>query len=125
MSAQRSLVAEVLPVCDASEVHHLWVPAPPEVVFVAVKEVTVQEVRLLMPLLALRGLPRLLVRRRRFRPAPSAPVLDEFLKVGFVLLGERPAASGAQPATSRPRFARPRTSSPSPSPGMRKRRWGS
>jgi hypothetical protein len=92
MCAPPSLLDEVLPRCDAGEVHEVWVPARPEVVFAAVKEVTVQEVRLLMPLMALRGLPRLLARRRRFRPASSAPVLDAFLRVGFVLLGERPGA---------------------------------
>jgi hypothetical protein len=92
MSAPRSLLAEVLPRFDASEVHDVWVPAPPEVVFAAVKEVTVREVRLLLPLMALRGLPRLLARRPGFRPARSAPVLDAFLEVGFVLLGERPGA---------------------------------
>jgi hypothetical protein len=101
MSARRSLLSEVLPTWDAGEVHDVWVPAPPEVAFAAVKEVTVREVRLLMPLIALRGLPRLLTRGRRFRPARSAPVLDEFLKIGFVLLGERPGAEIAAGAVGR------------------------
>jgi hypothetical protein len=45
MSAPRSLLDEVLPRLDANGVYELWVPAPPEVVFVALKEVTVREVR--------------------------------------------------------------------------------
>jgi hypothetical protein len=78
MSARRSLLDGVLSRFDANEVHDVWVPARPEVVFAAVKEVTVQEVRLLLPLMALRGLPRLLARRPGFRPARSAPVLEAF-----------------------------------------------
>ena len=101
MSAHRSLLSEVLPTWDAGEVHDVWIPARPEVAFAAVKEVTVREVRLLMPLMALRGLPRMFTRRRRLRPAPSAPVFEEFLKVGFVLLGERPDAEIAAGAVGR------------------------
>jgi hypothetical protein len=101
MSAPPSLLDGVLLRFDASEVHDVWVPAPPEVVFSAVKDVTVREVRLLLPLMALRGLPRLLARRPGFRPARSAPVLDEFLRVGFVLLGERPGAEIATGAVGR------------------------
>jgi len=101
VSAPQSLLEEVLPRFDAGEVHDVWVPAPPEVVFAAVKEVTVREVRILLPLMALRGLPRLLARRPGFRPARSAPVLDEFLKVGFVLLGERSGAEIALGAVGR------------------------
>jgi hypothetical protein len=101
MSAQRSLLSEVLPTWDADEVHDIWIPAPPEVAFAAVREVTVREVRLLGPLLALRGLPRLFTRRRRLRPARSEPVLAEFVKVGFVLLGERPGAEIAAGAVGR------------------------
>jgi hypothetical protein len=100
MSAPRSLLDEVLPRFDASEVHNLWVPAPPHVVFAAVKQVTVREVRLLMPLETLRGLPSLLARRPAFRPARSAPVLDQFT-VGVVPLGERPGAEIAAGAVGR------------------------
>jgi hypothetical protein len=91
MSASRSLLDEVLPHFDANEVHDVWIPARPHVVFRAVKEVTVGEVRLLMPLEALRRLPSLLARRPAFRPARSARVLAEFT-VGVVPLGERPDA---------------------------------
>jgi hypothetical protein len=101
VNVPRSLLDEVLPHFDASEVHDVWVPARPEVVFAAVQKVTVREVRLLLPLMALRGLPRLLARRPRFRPARSTPVLDAFLDVGFVLLGEHPGAEIAAGAVGR------------------------
>lgn len=63
MSGPPSLLEVVLPRFDASEVHDVWVAAQPNVVFTAVKQVTVGEVRLLMPLEALRVLPGLLARR--------------------------------------------------------------
>ena len=88
MNVPRSLVEEVLPRFDASEVHDVWVAAPPRVTFAAVKQVTVGEVRLLRPLEAMRALPGLLARRRVFRPNPSARVLDQFA-TGVVPLGER------------------------------------
>lgn len=97
----QSLLAELLPRFDASEVHDVWVPAPPEVVFAAVSEVTVGEVRLLQPLMALRGLPRLLARRPGFPLVRSTPVFDELLRFGFVLLGERPGAEIAVGAIGR------------------------
>ena len=98
--AERSLLDEVLPRFDASEVHSIWIAAQPNVVFAAVKQVTVREVRLLTPLEALRGLPSLLTRRPAFRPARSAPVLDAFT-VGVVPLGERPGAEIAAGAVGR------------------------
>jgi hypothetical protein len=63
-----------------------------------VKQVTVREVRLLMPLETLRGLPSLFARRPAFRP--SAPLLDEFTPV-VVPLGERPHAEIAAGAVGR------------------------
>lgn len=87
MNVPRSLLEEVLPRFDASEVHDVWVAAPPQVVFAAVKQMTVREVRLLRPLEAMRALPGLLARRPVFRPKPSAPVLDQFT-TGVVPLGE-------------------------------------
>jgi hypothetical protein len=88
MKAPRSLLDEVLPRFDASEVHDVWVPAPPHVVFASAKQVTVREVHLLRPLEAMRALPGLLARRPVFRPKPSARVLDQFT-TGVVPLGER------------------------------------
>ncbi|HEY5078004.1 MAG TPA: hypothetical protein VIJ48_10905 [Acidimicrobiia bacterium] len=100
MSAPRSLLDEVLPRFDANEVHDILVPARPQVVFAAVKQVTVREVRLLMPLETLRVLPGLVARRPAFRPARSEPLLDEFT-VGVVSLGERPGAEIAAGAVGR------------------------
>jgi hypothetical protein len=100
MSAPRSLLDEVMPRFDASEMHDVWVPARPQIVFAAVKQVTVREVRLLMPLETLRGLPGLLSRRHAFRPARSAPLLDEFT-AGVVPLGERPGEEIAAGAVGR------------------------
>ena len=97
MNVPRSLLDEVLPRFDASEVHDVWVAAPPEVAFAAVKQVTVGEIRLLTPLEALRALPGLLARRPVFRPDPSARALEQFT-TGVVPLGEyagREIAAGA------------------------------
>ena len=88
MNVPGSLLDEVLPRFDASEVHDVWVAAPPDVAFAAVKQVTVGEIRLLKPLEALRALPGLLARRPVFRPDPSAPALEQFT-TGVVPLGER------------------------------------
>jgi hypothetical protein len=87
MNVPRSLLDEVLPRFDASEVHDVWVAAPPEVAFASVKQVTVGEIRLLKPLEALRALPGLLARRPVFRPDPSARALEQFT-TGVVPLGE-------------------------------------
>jgi hypothetical protein len=88
MNVPRPLLEEVLPRFDASEVHDVWVAAPPQVVFEAVKQVTVGEVRLLKPLEAMRALPGVLARGPVFRPDPSARVIEQFT-TGVVPLGER------------------------------------
>jgi hypothetical protein len=84
-----TLLDDVLPRFDVREVHDTWVHAPNDVVYAAVKEVTAREVRLLMPLELLRGLPRLLTGHRPFTPNVSSPLLETFT-VGVVPLGERP-----------------------------------
>jgi hypothetical protein len=84
-----SLLDHVLPRFDIRQVHEAWVPAPVDVVYSAVQEVTGREVRILMPLEFLRWLPGLLIGRRQFWPDPSAPLLAGFT-VGVVRLGERP-----------------------------------
>jgi hypothetical protein len=100
MNVPRSLLDEVLPRFDASEVHDVWVAAPPQVVFAAVKQVTVGEVRLLKPLEGMRALPGLLARRPVFRPSPSARVLDQFT-TGVVPFGERAGTEIAAGAIGR------------------------
>lgn len=84
-----SLLDYLLPRFDARQVHQTWVPAPADVVYSAVKQVTVREVRILMPLEFLRWLPGFLIGRRPFWPDPSVPLLAGFT-VGVVPLGERP-----------------------------------
>jgi hypothetical protein len=69
-----------------------WRPsgsAPADVVYSANKQVTGQEVRVLMPLEFLRWLPGFFIGRRPFWPDPSAPLLAGF-PVGVVPLGGRP-----------------------------------
>lgn len=100
MNTPRSLLEEVLPRFDANEVHDVWVAAPPHVVFAAVRQVTVREVRLLRPLEALRALPGVLTRRPVFRPNPSARVLDQFT-TGVVCLGQRDGTEIAAGAIGR------------------------
>jgi hypothetical protein len=82
------------------EVHDIWVPAEPQVVFTAVKQVTVREVRLLLPLETPRVLPGLLTRHPAFRPTPWAPLLDAFT-AAVIPLGERPDAEIAAGAIGR------------------------
>jgi hypothetical protein len=84
-----SLLDNLLPRFDVRQVHEVWVPAPVDVTYAAVKQVTGREVRILMPLEFLRRLPGLLTGRRPFGPDPSAPLLAEFT-AGAVPLGERP-----------------------------------
>jgi hypothetical protein len=98
--APRPLLDDVLPRFDVHEIHETWVPARADVTYAAVKQVTAQEVRLLMPLEIVRGLPRLLIGRRPFRPLSSAPLLEAFT-VGVVLLGERPGTEIAAGAVGR------------------------
>jgi hypothetical protein len=100
MTVPQSLIDEVLPRFDASEVHDVWVAATPQVVFAAVKQLTVGEVRLLKPLEGIRALPGLLARRPVFWPNPSARVLDQFT-TGVVPLGERAGTQIAAGAIGR------------------------
>jgi hypothetical protein len=84
-----SLLDNLLPRFDVRQVHETWVPAPPDVVYAAVKQVTGREVRVLVPLEFLRWLPGFLIGRRPYWPDPLAPLLAGFT-VGVVPLGERP-----------------------------------
>jgi hypothetical protein len=96
----QSLLEEVMSHFNATEVHDVWVPTRPHVVFAAVKEVTAREVRGLVPLETLRWLPSRLARRPAFRPTASAPILDGFT-ASVVRLGERPGAEIAAGAIGR------------------------
>ena len=82
------LLDEALPQWDFNEVHSTWLPAPPAQAYDAVRHVTVGEIRLLVPLMAIRLLPALLL-RRTLPSARSGRVLDAMVASGFTLLGER------------------------------------
>jgi len=84
-----SLLDEVLPAYDVREVHDTWVSAPPAATWAAVLDVTPLEIRLLVPLMALRVAPGLLARGRRPRIDLRGPVLDGFVANGFLVLGAR------------------------------------
>ena len=58
---RRALIDDVLPHFDEHEVHEARIPAPAEAAYLAVKQVTAREVRLLMTLEAVRGLPSFLI----------------------------------------------------------------
>jgi hypothetical protein len=79
------LIDEVMPQYDVRERHARWMPADPADAYAAVKEVAAEEVRLFSPLMRLRTLGR---SRDAFEG--RAPLLEQMLAVGFVLLGERP-----------------------------------
>jgi hypothetical protein len=107
-----SLLDEVLPRYDFHEVHETFVPARPDRTYEALKSVSADEIRLLGPLMRVRNLPATLARRpTAARSDMGGPVLDQFLRAGFAVLGERPArelVAGAvgrfwSPASNQPR----------------------
>lgn len=76
------LIDDFLPRYDVREQHRTLVRAPVETVYAAVRQLDMSEARLSMLLMRLRGIPT-------GRTAPSCFTLDDFLKTGFILLGER------------------------------------
>ena len=82
------LLDEALPEFDVNEVHSAWLAVAPERAYDAARHVTVSEIRLLLPLMAVRLLPAALL-RRSLPAARSGPVLDAMVGSGFALLGER------------------------------------
>jgi hypothetical protein len=89
-AATTSLLDDVLPAYDFHEVHDVFVPGPPEQAYAAVKAVSAREIRVLGPLMSVRRLPATLSRRRRVGFEGPGSALDQFLRAGFVVLGERP-----------------------------------
>lgn len=83
------LIDVLMPHFDVDEVHRRHISASPEQVMAAVRDVTVGEVRLLGPLMAVRMLPMRAAGRADARLAPSRPFLQELLDGGFFTLGER------------------------------------
>jgi hypothetical protein len=80
----------LLPAYDVAEVHSAWVRASPERVFQALREVTAGEVPMFRVLMRIRGLPTRVLSRRPFVFDRRTPLLDQFLRAGFVLLAEEP-----------------------------------
>ena len=84
-----SLLDEVVPEYDVSEVHSIWVSASPDLAYAAIKAVTAKEVRLFAPLMAIRTLvQRLKSGQVDFKSC--TPLTEEFLSHGFLILEERP-----------------------------------
>lgn len=77
------LIDDFLPDYDVRERHGIRVHAPIEKVYTTVRELDISQANLSMFLFRLRGLPA-------GRAAPSCFKLDDFLKMRFILLGERP-----------------------------------
>jgi hypothetical protein len=89
------LLDEILPQYDVNEVHGTSVAAPPAAAWAAVEAVTAREIRLLGPLMALRGLPALLRGGRGLdRGGAGLPILDAMQQQGFTLLAARPGEEG-------------------------------
>jgi hypothetical protein len=77
------LIDSALPRYDVSEKHAVEVRAPVDEVYAAVRRCDLGRAKIAMLLMRLRGLPAGL-------PVPSRLTLDDFLRAGFILLGERP-----------------------------------
>jgi hypothetical protein len=89
------LLDELLPDFDVNEEHETRVAAPPDVAWAAVQAVTPGEIRLLGPLMAIRGLPaRLRGGSAPDQRDPQLPILDAMQRQGFTLIGERPGEEG-------------------------------
>jgi hypothetical protein len=83
---------EFLPDYDVNEVHAARVPAAPGDALAAIRAVTAREVPLLVALMAIRRLPAAVLRRRGgpLGRALDEPLLDQFVRGGFVVLADRP-----------------------------------
>lgn len=76
------LIDDFLPSYDVCERHHTIVHAPIDKVYGAVRQLDLSQARLSMFLMRLRGL-------SASASAPSCFTLDDFLKMRFILLGEK------------------------------------
>ena len=77
------LIDDFLPSYDVRKRYHTIVRAPVDKVYAAVHRLDLSQARLSMFLLWLRGIPTGI-------SAPSCFTLDDFLKMRFILLGEKP-----------------------------------
>ena len=76
------LIDDFLPNFDVRERHRIRVRAPLDKVYSAVQELDLREAKFAMFLFRLRGIPA-------GKKAPTCFKLDDFLKMRFILLGER------------------------------------
>ncbi len=90
VAAPATRLDEFLPNYHISEIHATQIHGSPAHVFAAVKSVTAEEVFLLRTVMAVRALPARLLRKTRPRLTAGAPLLDQFLRGGFLLLAEVP-----------------------------------
>ncbi len=88
--APKTRLDEYLPNYHVSEVHATLIHGSAADVFAALKVVTAEEVFLFRTLMAMRALPAQLLRKTRPRLTGGAPLLDQFLRGGFLLLAEVP-----------------------------------
>lgn len=77
------LIDDFLPGYDVRERHGIKVRAPVDKVYAAVRQLDLRQARLSMFLMWLRGIPSGVA-------APACFNLDDFLKMRFILLGEKP-----------------------------------
>jgi hypothetical protein len=87
VSPAPSRLEALMPEWEVREFHETSVAAPPAAAFAAARAVTAPEVRLFLPQMALRLLPAAFS-RRRVAVDLRAPLIDLFVRNGFVLLDE-------------------------------------
>jgi hypothetical protein len=102
----RRLIDAWMPSFDETEFHSREIAAPPPAVERALRTLTPADLRLTGLLMGVRTLPAVLTGRRRPGPRPGVPLLDGVLRLGFVLLDERPGEQVVLGAAGR--FWRPR-----------------
>lgn len=82
------LLDDVMPCFDFSERHEIHIQAGVEEIWHALHELSVDEVKLFRTFIALRYLPARLIGGSPLQLANAAVILDEFIRAGFVHLGE-------------------------------------
>jgi len=86
-----SRLDEILPAFEFSEFHETRVHASPAQVMAAARAVTPEEIRFFVALMEVRALPARLLGKlppRSRRPPQATPLLELFLRGGFVMLGD-------------------------------------
>ena len=82
-----TMLENIMPTYDIRDAHDIWVPGPPKVAYAVIKTTTAREVRLFGPLMRIRS-----IVDRVIRKAPqiesTRPLLDEFVRGGWSILGE-------------------------------------